>query len=78
MIINIELDGEELEKLVALLEESADCCEDMAAQYEDDDDYEEEMNSHLTEAANCRRLIGYIDTCIRHACERTLPGFSNN
>ena len=78
MIINIQLDGEELEKLVTLLEGSADCCEDMAAQLEDDDDYEDEMNSHLTEAANCRRLIGYIDTCIRHASERTLPGFSDN
>ena len=78
MTINIELDCEELEKLVALLEESADCCEDMAAQYEDDDHYEEEMISHLTEASTCRRLIGYIETCIRHACERTLPGFSNN
>jgi hypothetical protein len=78
MIINIDIDCEDLEKLVALLEDSADCCEDMAASYEDAEDWEQEVSDNLTEAANCRRLIGYIDTCIRNAHGKTLPGFSNN
>jgi hypothetical protein len=78
MIIKIDIDCDDLEKIVALLEDSADCCEDMAAQYEDNDDYEEEVMGHLTEAATCRRLIGYMETCIRHAYGKSLPGFSCN
>jgi hypothetical protein len=69
---------EDLEKIVTLLEDSADFCEDMAAQYEDDEESQEDVSANLTEAANCRRLVGYIDTCIRHAHSRPFPGFSCN
>ena len=78
MIIKIDIDCDDLEKIVALLEDSADCCEDMAAQYEDDEESQEDVSSHLTEAATCRRLICYMETCIRHAYGKTLPGYSCN
>ena len=78
MIIKIDIACDDLERLVALMEDTADVCDDMAAQLEDDEAYEEEMTSHLEEAANYRRLIGYMETCIRHAHSRPFPGFSCN
>jgi hypothetical protein len=75
MIIKFEMHCSDLELVVGLLEQQVDLASDLASHY---DDESEDGIAHIEDAAQCQRIIGYLNTCMLNAEGRVFPGFSDN
>jgi len=76
VIISIELSDTDWGLICGTLDAHADTADEYVEQL--DMDEEDEIDESVSNAAESRRIAGYITTVVEHAYERARVNFSNN